>query len=155
MSKTITDLPIEMNSIITSFVKAKPDEELSIDELHEKIRDLQQLLMKKEKEEGDKIIKQIREEGGHKYIYVRAEKYTNFCEYKIPIEKFKSVDDLVPSKWGDELYSKETGKTLSVDKCVDGDDAYSINANTICVIDGCDTCLWEDDSDEEEDEEEE
>ena len=48
--KTINDLPSEMNTLITSFVKAKPDEELTLYELMTKRDKLDELILQKENE---------------------------------------------------------------------------------------------------------
>ncbi len=128
MSKTITDLPTEMNYLITSFVKAKPDEELSIEELIAKKDKLQELITQKERERDNRRVKDLRE-AGEKYVYIKGEKYATLAEYKIPIEKFVSMEDLIPMEF-DAVNSREKNETISVDYYEEDDDTY-VNPSTL------------------------
>ena len=108
----IKDIPSEMNTLITSFVKAKPDEDLTLDELTDKIRKLYQIKQRKH-------LQDLREKG-EKYVYVER----CLCQevskqfFRVPIDDFKSLSSYNPDKWyEDECYIDECETIVDKIQC--------------------------------------
>ena len=133
--KTINDLPSEMNTLITSFVKAKPDEELTLEELCDKCTKVIEAIDKKTHEDvpGKQIwdIKRLQDKlntierkvrsnkelkeaikKGDSHIYLMGLVVGPTITYKIPREKFVSLEDCEPTQYG--VYSAKHGEIISI-----------------------------------------
>ena len=105
----MNELPTEMNAMIASYVVPKRDEDLTLHEIHAKIRKLQELA--KQKATYDPSTDE------YENVYISVQSYLQFSVYKISKKKWSgNISDYRLDETNNKIYNKKNKKVGKLSK---------------------------------------